>query len=327
MIRQQTATAGFTLIEIIVAIALLAITLALSGPALTDLFSNLGRGAAATTSDTASSTAIRLAESDIEQALADRPTGDFNIGATPINTVVDALKSTALVNHDIVLANRTQLAFYADVLDSSIVPAATGPEFVIWQLLTDDASCGAIQPNWCIQRTVSNTANTTQFSNEAVTSGTGLAPTDTFCAPGFTDLPTVKEETRIFCFRRSVDQDAIYAPVAPSLSDLKPTHYIWNNPERKSTCTQQWWDPAPPPGPVPKPIILKPLDFVAAQHNSLDTAVQFHAYLDTITSIGIVMPSTSKRGGANERAISYSEVPIRSRQSPIYLAAIMCGAR
>lgn len=327
MTRLRTSPDGFTLIEIVVAIALLAITLALSGPALTDLFGNLGRGAAATTSDTDSSIAIRMAENDIEQALANRPTGDFNTGATPINTVVDALNSTAPSNHDIVLAGPTQLAFYADVIDSTIVPAATGPEYVRWLQLKNSASCGASQPNWCVERTVWNTAHTTQFSNEIVTSGTKTPPTDQFCAPGFTDLPSGTAQNRLFCYRRSVDQGAPYTPVPPSLNDLNPSHYAWNNAARTNTCTQQWWDPSAPVGAEPPAITLNPLEYVAAQHNSLDPTVQFHAYLDTITSIGIVMPSTSKRGGANERTISYSEVPISSRQSSIYLAAIMCGAR
>jgi type II secretory pathway pseudopilin PulG len=316
---------GFSLLEIVVALGLLTLVLGLTSPVLNNLLNSTGRSSAASSAQASARAALSMIQQDLEIALGNRPAGDFDSTTAGSSVALSAaLADPVPSRHDIVRAGRTSIGFYADVIRTNVNSAATGPEYVDWSLEQDQPTCGASIPNWCVVRTVWNTDRSTNFMSEVVTSGQGVAPTDQFCAPGVTNATATPPQTRLFCFRRSVDQGA--APgQATSNQNLNPLNYIWNNPARSNRCTQVWSDPPTPIGVIP-PTQLATSEFVAATRNSVDPPYRFHAFLDTITSVGIVIPSAGRQGGLDERTIEYAEVSIQSRQSPMYQTAIMCGS-
>jgi prepilin-type N-terminal cleavage/methylation domain-containing protein len=336
MMRRSYRNEGFSLVEIMIALALLALVLALISPALTNLFGSTNRTAAAGSTQSSARTALVMIQQDLERALGDRPTGDFdNAGSGSTTSLTSALNDTNPRRHDIVRAGRVSLGFYSDVISATVNPNATGPEFVGWSLAQDQTMCGATTPNWCIVRAVWNADRTTNYLTEIVTSGRGAAPTDQYCAPGATDTASATPQVRLFCYRRSVEAGSTVTnagvPSAEPTTNLQldPAYYRWNG-NWRGECTQIWSDPTSASGMWPggsPPTQFSTTDFVAATRNSVDPPYRFHAFLDTITSVGVVIPAANRRGGQNERSIEYAEIPIQSRQSPLYRTAIMCGSR
>lgn len=320
MSGRRRSDSGFTLIEIVVGMLLMAIAFALCAPVLANLFGNMSRSTSTGVAQSASSTALRMVGNDIQQALADRPTGDNSAA-----NISQALSDTDPRRHDIVVAGRTTLGLWADVVDERVVSGATGPEYVKWALQVDQPICGTSVPNWCVTRKVWNSDMSLVLTNEVVVSGTGDAPADTYCAPGVGNLDSVP---RLFCYRRSVDVGSVLNPGIKTNGALDTRNYDWNDAQRSNKCTQIWSDATGVVGVDPPSLLsVGGLGMFPMQRGALEAPSFMLAFRDTITSIAVVMPSHSGRGAQWEESTDYGEFSIDSRQTPMYRAAIMCGSR
>jgi len=317
---------GYSLVEIMVALTLFALVLALGSPAMMQLMDGATRNTAATSAQVSARATRDMIQDDLERALSGRPTGNFDSAATGSpNSISASLTSQVPQQHDIVLAGRTQLGFFVELFTcpgvcprGTTVSQLTLPEYVQWSLEQNQTYCGVNTPNWCIVRRVWTNDRSVQVLSEVATSGRGAPPTDQFCAPGLTT------EVRIFCYERNID-DGARVSAAPTDLNLRPQNYQWNNPGRSNRCTQVWSDPATTNGITSQS--GQTSGFISARRNSIDPPYNFQEFLDTITSVGVVIPSTKRRAQINERGIEYSQISIQSRQSPMYQASIMCGNR
>ncbi len=298
MLLNRRTDAGFTLIEMIVAMILFTVAIAAILPAIINTRDATTRQAALSQADGDVKIAAKLFEQDVRSARGMRGTGDRN-GASGAGTAstVGSLSMPLGPAHDVIVATPTQFSIFADVLPE---PAATPViERVDWRLVTDSPVCGTrLQPgntNWCLTRSVQSATGTT---SEVVVASRGTVPASTSCFPPGT--PTSPQQ-RMFCYE-------ISEPVGGYNYSAGWT----------SRCRASWF--------APGSLDAMPATVIATRHNAVDTGTSINQ-LDRITTVGAALQSGGAYGLATERSYEGTQVSLRSRESPAYREAIMCGSR
>ncbi|MEO6867106.1 MAG: prepilin-type N-terminal cleavage/methylation domain-containing protein [Gaiellales bacterium] len=297
--------AGFTVIEMIVALCIFAVLMGAALPALGNMLDMGNRGTANAQASADSSYALQTVEADLRRARANRGSGAFERGPS----VTTALASASTAQHDIIEAGPTRLRVWTDALGSS-----PGAELVTYELREQatrsrTGPCDRIaRRSWCILRTVQPAAGGTTLV-EVLAHGTGAFPLDRACIPGSTTATR-----RLFCYQHKV----------PRAAGTLATRYTWNG--WRPTCTSSW---GAPPAPIvnwnttasPSGRALNTWhDRIRSSRSSIWT-------LDTISAIGIVMPAGGRTDGARGMSTNITNVELRNRASEEYQTAIMCGAR
>lgn len=284
---------GFTLLELVIVLMLLALASAALFPSITSMLRSSTRSAALSGATGDGRVAERIVEHDIRSALAARSNGNRADLTTSGASVIQALNSATATTHDIIQASPTQLTFYTEALATS-----PGPERVTLQLHRDQTICGergTDGSNWCLVRTVVGGGAT---ASEVLTRGRSAFPAtipNSPCGSG----------SRVFCYRLSENPGG-------------PNAYRWNGSWRPSLCQTRWTD------------LTSTLGGAGwinnVQHNGFDPAVRLHQ-LDLITEVSVTLPTGGGFGATSERTFATTELAIRSRQGEAYQQAIMCGAR
>jgi prepilin-type N-terminal cleavage/methylation domain-containing protein len=309
--RRATGESGFTLLELMVTLVLLALAMAAIFPAIGNMYRNNGRSAASSQAVGEAGIAARLLESDVRAALGDRGTGERVMTSTTTLAVriatIPALNGAGATQSmaDIRQAGPTRLYINADV-----VPTA-GIERVEWELLQDNATCGdrdrATNRNFCLQRRVFSSAGAI-LSTEVPVRGRGAYPTGTrSCGSGTAVLATA----RVFCFQEAVPNNG-------NASD-----YVWNS-TWNANCSMRWNQVGP--GTSPNNANVAVTQRIPTLHNAVEGPTSI-SRLDRIVAVGAKIIAGGGYGKAGERTYEHVETAIRARESEAYREAIMCGTR
>jgi prepilin-type N-terminal cleavage/methylation domain-containing protein len=137
--RRTSAEDGFTLVELLVAMVLGAIVLALIVGAIIDMFGSSERSAMKSKAERSAVAAVEMLTSDLRAARAPEREPFYTGSADNLRNLILFQRDQGLLVHDIAVATPTRLAFYAELDNTS--PRA---ECVVW----------AVQPNGSLRRTV-----------------------------------------------------------------------------------------------------------------------------------------------------------------------------
>jgi prepilin-type N-terminal cleavage/methylation domain-containing protein len=304
--------AGFTLIEMIVVLVVLALAMAVVFPALGNMLRSTSRTSASSQASGEAQVAADLLRSDVRTAAGARSTGertdsDLFAGATAVTlSTVGSLNALAPGISDIVTAGPLVLVFNSDVLATS-----PGPERVAWTYLENSATCGDrsdANTNWCMQRTVSTQAGTVLTSEIVVRARGTLGPSSS-CFPGAAAMK------RVFCYEEAV----------PVMAAGGSNRYTWDA-GWSSNCSESWLTDAGSPNQAGASGIGLGSTTYTLTHNGAEPSTKI-SRLDRIVSVGASLQSGGAYGNASERGFVNVQVGIRARQNEAYKEAIMCGSR
>lgn len=298
--------AGFTIIEMVVALFIFAVAMAVAMPALGNMLDLGNRGSANAQASSGASYALQVLEADLRRVGAARGSSDVEEGTS----VIDALRRPGVRFHDIVEAGPSRLSVWSDVLGTR-----AGPELVTYQLVhqtsrANDECDRNARRAWCVIRTVQASGITLR---EIIVHGAGVFPHDESCIPAQPGMTPVAAQ-RLFCYQHK----------RPAVAGSLAQRYQWNS--WQPTCEATW---GAPPSPVADwngaQVVLGPP--IPALHDRINSTGASIRALDTISAIGIVLPSGGRTEGARALSVSVTTVDLRNRSSEEYQTAIMCGGR
>lgn len=344
---KSRSCAGFTLIEMILALIMLAVIVAVMFPMLSRMSKSGARDSVRTAATGEARATAQLLESDLRGMRAPlRPTGDgedainvissLNGGSVPLPLpaaswpdIPTATLWGQQTNHDLLFAGPNYLMFWADVMDN---PAgAFQTELVRWYLASGATATNGCPSSktWCLVREVryatSNDASTSSALREVLATGRGALPISRACFPGVGISVNPQANPRAFCYQSAA-----------------PNAYAWNS-WSSSSCSSAWTgiDPDPNSFGVSSPVAMSIMPSMASARGvSVNAAgifvdheaggplqnVQIHP-LDRITTIAAVLPGGSVSNNAADVRLANAEVAIPSRSSREYRTAILCGDR
>ena len=309
--------AGFTLIEMVVVLIVLALAMAAIFPAIGNLLNGGTRNAASGQATGEAGLVAKLIEEDIKTALGDRGTGERSDsvsfpGANAIRTAtipaLDAGDASPLYA-DIVAASPTRLVLNADALDTN--PGVEEVEWVLTQNST--ALCGETDTagnNWCLRRIVRGAGGGAVLAAEVATKSRGTYPQTTSC--GGSNLPSA---VRVFCYQEAY----------PGAGN--PNNYVWNG-GWTANCTLAWTTDGNSANSGAAVRTLTSPPRIPTRHNAVDPAGSTSiSRLDRIVTVGASVLAGGGFGKAGERSYENLETAVRSRENEAYREAIMCGLR
>lgn len=298
--------AGFTIIEMVVALFIFALAMAVAMPALGNMLDLGNRGSANAQASSGASYALQLLEADLRRAGAARGSSDVEEGTS----VISALSRAETRYHDIVEAGPTRLSLWSDALGTR-----AGPELVTYELVHQTSRVNGrcdrqARRAWCVTRTVQAAGTTLR---EVIVRGAGVFPHDETCIPAQPGATPVAAQ-RLFCYQHK----------RPTVAGSLNQRYQWA--AWRPTCEATW---GPPPSGVAdwnqSPVALGAP--IPAPHDRINSTNASVRALDTISAIGIVLPSGGRTEGARALTVSVTTVDLRNRSSEEYQSAILCGGR
>ena len=310
-VRRQS---GFTLIEMIVVLVVLALAMAAIFPAIGNLLAGSSRSAASGQATGEAGVVAKLLEEDIKAALGDRGTGERTdstsfAGVDAIRTAtIPALTAGAASTRyaDIVVAGPTRLVLNVDALATS-----AGVEQVEWVLTQNSTTlCGETDTsgnNWCLRRIVRAPGGGAVLAAEVATKSRGTYPQTTSC--GSNALPSA---VRVFCYKEAY-------PGAGNANN-----YRWSA-GWTPNCSMAWTSTGTSPN-VSERTVTSPATRMQTVHNQVEPASSI-SRLDRIVEIGASVLAGGGFAKAGERSYENLQTAIRSRENEAYREAIMCGLR
>lgn len=379
-------TRGFTLVEMLVSVVVLALAMAMILPSMANLSGLAGRAQSDGGATLDAKLALKMVESDLRKAVGTTP----NFGTRPITP--DELQSVLekpsirvpayptepkerllddATYHDLVSFNKDAIVAHSDVVNtnpqgwfnSDTSPGAETVSYMFFPLGSNCTRDKAVKHSspWCLWRQIEYTqtgdidpkTGKLRIHRMAEMVMRGSAFPTVQC---FDNGPARK---RMFCFKQA-------APV-PKNPAVNP--YSWSNWTNK--CQTRWfedgghstWTESPymglgwfqmsdqfigehypnwsqpgepelvldrdgrmnltgaPPAGVPD---LRDY-YYPAYHTP--TVARHLFMMDTVVGIGIVMPSSVAKSGAEGSAVFQTQVSLRNRLSPSYQQSILCGLR
>lgn len=312
----RTGAAGFTLIEIIVAVIVFTIAMALALPVITNVTGLAHRAAGQAAASGEARLAVQMLEADLRHARG-LTRSDTDRTEMPDNTLLD-VASGAATDHDLQILGPNVLRFYADVLslcDVGCVDPAAGPELVTYALMQDSRFCDlipggtstSVHDNWCIVRSV-QVLRQNRHIHELLAHGSGAYPSDSTCYPGAPRSP------RLFCYRSAVPASWSYtwAGWTPRCA------MTWSEPQDRTSVD---WNTNVTTG-----YSWNAGGGIAVQRTPAPATSQLFAS-DRVVQIGLVTHSASRNRSARGSETFTTHIAVRNRMTPEYMRAIGCGER
>lgn len=342
MLTRRRHDGGFTLVEMIVGLVVLAIALALSMPAVINTLQQGARASSGSAATSQAAGAMALLENDLRSIRA--PVRAVGNDIDRLN-VIDQLSvyrapvaadyvaagyvgpgplyadpspmGRVWAHHDILFAGPTMLEFWSDVVDAPLGAPDNQPELVRWYLINNPADAAATcrdAARWCVVRDVRYGDNQGRVLSEVITSGGGAYPRDASCGPGMA-------VQGMFCYRSRIATRGY-------------TFRFWT-----TECHDEWYpstirDAGPPVsrqvsrGGVHRVNAIYAGRRFQAEHEAAGPYWQSRIHpLDRIVSVAVALPTAARIGSGDDVSLTTAQVEIRSRRSSEYQTAIMCGAR